>query len=76
MKDSEMFRWAATVMAWERTVAKERGRELPRIRNIRRLRARTHAILTTRGMSPNARGKVAARRLEQAVRRAYGLGIE
>jgi hypothetical protein len=76
MSDADMFRWAKTQMDWERAVAKERGTELPRIRGIRRLRARTHTILTNRTMAPQVRGKVAATRIEQAVRRAYGLGIE
>lgn len=76
MSDADLFRWAATQMIWERQIAKERGTELPRIRGIRRLRARTHTILTTTALTPAARGKVAATRIEQAVRRAYGLGIE
>lgn len=76
MSDADLFRWASTVMRWERAVAKERGTQIPRVRGIRRLSARTHQILTQRGMSPAARGKVAARRIEQAVRRAYGLGLE
>jgi hypothetical protein len=76
MSDADLFRWAQTQMIWERAIAKERGGELPRIRGIRRLRSRVNTILTTRNASPKARGKVAARRIEQAVRRAYGLGIE
>lgn len=76
MSDADLFRWAQTQMIWERAVAKERGTELPRIRGIRKLRANVHDYLTRSVVPADKRGRVAARKIERAVRRAYGLGIE
>lgn len=76
MSDAEMFRWAANVMAWERAKAKERGREIPRVRGITELRARVHHTLVNRDLASAKRGALAARMIEHAVRRAYRLGIE
>ena len=76
MSDADLFRWAQTHMIWERQIAKERGEELPRIRHIRNLRSSVHNVLSQSVIAPATRGKLAAHRIEVAIRRAYGLGIE
>lgn len=76
MSDADMFRWARTQMIWERAVAKERGTELPRIRNITKLRNNVHGILSNPVLPPARRGRMGARKIERAIRRAYGLGVE
>lgn len=76
MNDAEMFRWAATQMAWERAKAKERGTQIPRVRGITELNTKVQAVLTNRPLDVGRRGRWGAGLIEQAVRRAYRLGIE
>lgn len=69
MKQSDLFRWAATQLEWARAEAAVQGKRFRNIRGIRKLNAEVMKTLTED--HPTARHLTAAELIEDAVRKEY-----